>query len=85
MLVLSHNGGSIYNVILDHISVITANGQIVNLQQANMAAMLEQVRQTSSSPVASKDTNDTNNNSNSVEEEFDEDLTGETNIKQEMT
>ena len=50
-----------------------------------MAAMLEQVRQTSSSPVASKDTNDTNNNSNSVEEEFDEDLAGERNIKQEMT
>ena len=50
-----------------------------------MAAMLEQVRQTSSSPLANKETNDSNNNSNNTEEGYEEDQEQERNIKQELT
>ena len=67
------------------LSVITANGQIVNLQQANMAAMLEQVRQTSSSPIATKDINDTNNNSNNTEEDYNDGDENERSVKDELT
>lgn len=72
-------------IILGPGSFITANGQIVNLQQANMAAMLEQVRQTSSSPIATKDINDTNNNSNNTEEDYNDEDENERSIKEELT
>lgn len=72
--------------LLFSISVFTANGQIVSLQQANMAAMLEQVRQTSSSPTAAtKDTNDSNNNSNNLEDNFEGEGKNERSVKEELT
>lgn len=63
--------------------VLTSDGQIVSLQGANMAAMLNQVKQTSPSPTADdnktfvppSNTNNNNHHTDSESNHENEDLT----------
>ena len=59
-----------------YIAVLSPDGQILNLQTASMAAMMNQVKQTSASSTDNdehKDSSDTNNNSHNTDSNDNED------------